>query len=149
MSIANALGLTSEQFMKMLEGKPMENKEVERTCLDYLMNFPPYMWDDVADDYYREQGVEEELIQNAKRALNTINGEDGMRVILNNSIYEMNRKQFRGVLDIAKKSVKMGIYAVEKDGIAEMKNEPFDSKEDLNKFVEEYARNGFKVHYNE
>lgn len=71
-----------------------------------------------------------------------------MRVILKDSVYEMNRKQFRGVLNIAKKSVKMGIYAVEKDGIAEMKNETFDGKEDLKKSVAEYAKNGFKVYYN-
>lgn len=77
MSIANALGLTNEQFMKMAEGKKMEkeNNNTETTCLDYLMNFPPYMWDNVSADYYREQGVEQELIQNAKRALDTINGE--------------------------------------------------------------------------
>lgn len=72
-----------------------------------------------------------------------------MRVILKDSIYEMNRKQFRCVLNIAKKSVKMGIYAVEKDGIAEMKNEIFESKEDLTKSVAEYEKNGFNVHYNE
>lgn len=72
-----------------------------------------------------------------------------MKVILKDSVYEMNRKQFRGVLNIAKKSVKTGIYAVEKDGIAEMKNEPFDSKEDLEKSIAEYEKNGFKVYYNE
>lgn len=71
-----------------------------------------------------------------------------MRVILNKTVYEMTRKQFRGVLGIAKKSVKMGIYAVEKNGIVEMKNETFDSKEDLVKSVAEYAKNGFKVYYN-
>ncbi len=71
-----------------------------------------------------------------------------MKVILKDSVYEMNRKQFRCVLDIANKSVKMGIYAVEKDGITEMKNEIFDSKEDLKKSVSEYEKNGFKVHYN-
>lgn len=71
-----------------------------------------------------------------------------MKVILKDSIYEMSRKQFRGVLDIAKKSVKMGIYAVEKDGIAEMKNETFESEEDLKKSVSEYEKNGFKVHWN-
>ncbi len=71
MSIANALGLTNEQFLKIVEGKSMEkeNNNTETTCLDYLMNFPPYMWDDVADDYYREQGVEEEFIQNAKKGI--------------------------------------------------------------------------------
>ncbi len=72
-----------------------------------------------------------------------------MKVILKDSIYEMNRKQFHGVLDIAKKSVKMGIYAVEKDGIVEMKNEIFDSKEDLKKSIAKYEKNGFKVYYNE
>ncbi len=72
-----------------------------------------------------------------------------MKVILKDSIYEMNRKQFRGVLDIAKKSVKMGIYAAEKGGIAEMKNETFNRKEDLKKSVAEYEKNGFKVYYNE
>ncbi len=63
-----------------------------------------------------------------------------MRVILKDSMYEMNRKQFRGVLDIAKKSVKMGIYAVEKDGIIEVKNETFDSKKNLKKSVAEYEK---------
>lgn len=43
----------------------------------------------------------------------------------------------------------MGIYAVKKDGIAEMKNETFKTKEDLKKYVAEYAKNGFKVYYNE
>ncbi len=71
-----------------------------------------------------------------------------MRIILKDSMYEMNRKQFRGVLDIAKKYVKIGIYAVEKDGTAEMKNETFDGKEDLKKSVSEYEKNGFKVYYN-
>jgi len=60
----------------------------------------------------------------------------------------MNRKQFRGVLDIAKKSVNAGIYLVEKDEIAEIKNETFDSKENLKKSVAEYEKNGFEVYYN-
>ncbi len=78
-----------------------------------------------------------------------VNARIEMKVILNDSIYEMDKKQFRSVLDIAKKSVKMGIYAVEKDGIAEMKNEKFESKEDLKKSVAEYEKNGFKVYHNE
>ena len=44
-----------------------------------------------------------------------------MKVLLNNSVYEMSRKQFSGVLSVAKKAVKHGIYAVEKGGTAEMK----------------------------
>ncbi len=70
-----------------------------------------------------------------------------MRVILKDSMYEMSRKQFRGVLDVAKKSVKCGIYAVEKGGLAEMKNEEFESKEELEQSVKRYAQKGFKVYY--
>lgn len=72
-----------------------------------------------------------------------------MKVIINDSLYEMNRKQFRAVLEVAKKAVKNGIYAVEKDGIAEMKKDIFDSKEELIKEVSEYESKGFKVHYNQ
>lgn len=71
-----------------------------------------------------------------------------MRVILKDNVYQMNRKQFKEVLDIAKDSVKFGIYAVVKNGIAEMKNEAFDTKENLKKSVAEYEKNGFKVYYN-
>lgn len=71
-----------------------------------------------------------------------------MKVILNDSVYEMNRKQFREVLKVAKKAVKYGIYAVEKDGIAEMKKDKFCNRENLRKAVAEYEDKGFKVHYN-
>lgn len=71
-----------------------------------------------------------------------------MRVILDNSVYEMNRKQFLAVSEVAKKAVKCGIYAIEKDGIAEMKKDTFDSREDLRKAVAEYESKGFKVYYN-
>lgn len=63
-----------------------------------------------------------------------------MKVILKDSIYEMDRKQFHGVLEIAKKSVPKAIYAVEKQGIAEMKNETYENKEELRKAVSEYAK---------
>ena len=71
-----------------------------------------------------------------------------MRVLLNDHIYEMSRKQFRGVLKVAKKAVKHGIYAVEKDGMAEMKKETCSNREELKKSVAEYAKSGFKVYYN-
>lgn len=44
-----------------------------------------------------------------------------MRVLINDHAYEIGRKAFRGVLDIAKKSVPHGIYAVSKDDFCEMK----------------------------
>lgn len=72
-----------------------------------------------------------------------------MRVILDNRVYEMNRKQFRAVLEVAKKAVKHGIYAIEKSGLAEMKKDTFDSGEDLRKAVAEYESKGVKMHYNQ
>lgn len=71
-----------------------------------------------------------------------------MKVILENSLYEMNRKQFLAVLEVAKKAVKRGIYVIEKDGLAEMKKDTFDSKEELRKAVAEYESKGFNVYYN-
>ena len=71
-----------------------------------------------------------------------------MRVLLNGNIYDMDRKQFDGVLKVAKKAVKRGIYAVEKDGTAEMKKETYSNKSELEKVVKEYEEKGFKVYYN-
>lgn len=71
-----------------------------------------------------------------------------MRVLLNDNLYEMSRKQFDGVLKVAKKAVKHGIYAVEKDGMAEMKKEKYSGKAELDKAVVGYEEKGFKVYYN-
>lgn len=71
-----------------------------------------------------------------------------MKVIVNESIYEMGRKEYRGILKVASKQIPFGIYAVEKDGICELRKDKFDSKEKLKKSVAEYAEKGFKVHYN-
>jgi len=71
-----------------------------------------------------------------------------MKVILNESVYEMGRKEYKGVLKVASKQIPCGIYAVEKEGICELRKDTFDSKEELKKDVAEYATKGFKVHYN-
>lgn len=71
-----------------------------------------------------------------------------MKVLINNNIYEMGRKAFRGVLDIAKKSVPFGIYAVSKDDFCEMKKETFRNQEEMNKQIVEYQKQGFRVYFN-
>ena len=71
-----------------------------------------------------------------------------MKVILKDNVYEMDRNQFIGLLGVPKKSVKCGIYAVEKDGIAEMKNETYKDEKSLLKSVCEYKNKGFKVYFN-
>lgn len=71
-----------------------------------------------------------------------------MKVIINNHVYEMGRKAFRGVLDVAKKSVPHGIYAISKDDFCEMKKETFRNQEEMNKAIVAYQEQGFKVYFN-
>ena len=71
-----------------------------------------------------------------------------MKVIVNDSVYEMGRKECKGILKVASEQIQCGIYAVEKDGICELRKDTFDSKEELKKAVAEYAEKGFRVHYN-
>lgn len=71
-----------------------------------------------------------------------------MKVLVNNSLYEMGRKEYRGVLKVASQQIPCGVYAVEKDGICELRKDTFESKEELKKAVAEYSAKGFKVHYN-
>ena len=71
-----------------------------------------------------------------------------MRVLLNDHLYDMSRKQLDGVLKVAKKAVKRGIYAVEKGGMAQMKKETYSNKAEIEKAVAEYEAKGFKVYYN-
>lgn len=71
-----------------------------------------------------------------------------MRVLINDHVYEMGRKTFRGVLDIAKKSVSHGIYAVSKDDFCEMKKETFRDQKEMNKRIVEYHKLGFRVYFN-
>lgn len=71
-----------------------------------------------------------------------------MKIIINDSLYEMGRKEYSGVLKVASEQIPFGMYAVEKDGICELRKDTFDSKEELKKAVAEYAAKGFKVHYN-
>lgn len=51
--------------------------------------------------------------------------------------------------DSAKKYVSLGIYAVEKDGVLELKMEAAQSKTQLKRMVREYKEKGFKVWWNE
>lgn len=71
-----------------------------------------------------------------------------MKVLINNHVYEMGRKEFRGVLDIAKKSIPFGIYAVRKGDFCEMRKDTFNSLKEMNKQIVEYQKQGFQVYFN-
>lgn len=72
-----------------------------------------------------------------------------MRVIVNDHVYEMTREQCEGVLKIASTQVPVGIYAVEKDDVLELKNERFRNQKQLNVGIVKYHHKGFKVYWNE
>lgn len=64
------------------------------------------------------------------------------------SVYETDRKGADLILDVAKRRMKRGIYALEHDGVVELINMPYIYKQSLKKKVAEYVRRGFKVYYN-
>lgn len=70
-----------------------------------------------------------------------------MIVNINNSTYEMNSKQYKGVLKTASKAVDRGIYAVEKNKVAIMLNERYGDDMSLRKNVDQYVEKGFKVYW--
>ena len=72
-----------------------------------------------------------------------------MKVIIGRSVYKMNRKQLRGVLEAASSLIQFGIYAVQKDNVCELRKDEFDNAEELKKAVGAYKEKGFKVYYNE
>ena len=71
-----------------------------------------------------------------------------MKVIIGTSIYEMTSKQCDKLLEVAKKQIKFGIYAVKKDGICELMKDEYTDKKKLLDDVKEYSKNGFKVYCN-
>ena len=72
-----------------------------------------------------------------------------MKVIIGRSVYKMNRKQLRGVLEAASSLIPFGIYAVQKDNVCELRKDEFENAEELKKAVGVYKEKGFKVYYNE
>ena len=71
-----------------------------------------------------------------------------MKVIIEQSVYEMTAQQLNRVLKVASKQVPFGIYAVKKGRICELHNDKFDSKEVFLDNVDKYEKKGFKVYCN-
>lgn len=71
-----------------------------------------------------------------------------MKVKLMNKLYSMSRKEYQGLLKIASEQVPFGIYAVEKNGYAEMRCDHCDSMTKLKELTRQFRQQGFKVHKN-
>lgn len=70
-----------------------------------------------------------------------------MIVNIGSRIYEMTRWQSKAVLESAKRLADCNIYAVEKDDAIILLYEKYEDSENLNKAIEEYEQEGFKVHW--
>lgn len=72
-----------------------------------------------------------------------------MQVKVMNRTYKMNRTEYEKLLQVAKKQVPFGIYAVEKNGYAELRNDQCDSMTKLKTLKRQFKREGFRVCANE
>lgn len=62
--------------------------------------------------------------------------------------YQMSQEEYEGLLEIASEQVPCGIYAVEKQGYAELRCDKCKSITQLKKLIRQFKARGFKVHAN-
>lgn len=60
----------------------------------------------------------------------------------------MSQKEYQGLLKVASDQVPFGIYAVEKNGYAELRCDQCESITQLKKLTRQFRQNGFKVYKN-
>lgn len=62
-----------------------------------------------------------------------------------NRVYQMSRKEAEGLLDLAKEQVPLGIYAVEKNNIIQLRNDHL-TKTQTKEQRRQYMNMGFRVY---
>lgn len=71
-----------------------------------------------------------------------------MRVKVANRMYQMNKKEYKGLLKVAKEQVPFGIYALEKADYAELRCDKCNSITQLKELIRQLKKQGFKVYSN-
>ena len=72
-----------------------------------------------------------------------------MKVKVGPRMYQMSKKRYRELLEVAKQQVlPIGVYAIENSDYAELRNDHCASATKLKATVRELKQQGFKVHYN-
>lgn len=71
-----------------------------------------------------------------------------MKVKVANRTYRMSRKEYQGLLKVAKEQVLRGIYALEKGDYAELRCDKCSSTTQLKALTRQFKAQGFKVHSN-
>lgn len=62
-----------------------------------------------------------------------------------NRLYQMGRKEYEGLLKLASEQVPFGVYALEKQDYAELRNDKCDSVSQLKALIRQFKVQGFKV----
>lgn len=65
-----------------------------------------------------------------------------------NRMYQMNQREFGGLLKIASEQVPFGIYAIEKKGYVELRCDICTSMSQLKNLTRQFKMQGFKVFTN-
>lgn len=60
----------------------------------------------------------------------------------------MSQKEYKELLKVASEQVPFGVYAIEKTGYAELRNDKCTSATQLKALIRQFKAQGFKVHYN-
>lgn len=71
-----------------------------------------------------------------------------MKVLVANRTYQMSRKKYKELLDVAKEQVPRGVYAIEKGSYAELRNDKCKSTTQLKAAIRLFKQQGFKVYVN-
>ena len=65
-----------------------------------------------------------------------------------NRLYQMSQKEYQGMLKLASEQVPSGLYAIEKQGYAELRCDKCSSVTQLKSLTRQFKAQGFKVHAN-
>nr|DAZ16518.1 MAG TPA: putative zinc-ribbon domain protein [Caudoviricetes sp.] len=71
-----------------------------------------------------------------------------MKVKVMNRLYQMNQKEYQGLLQVASEQVPFGIYAIEKQQYAELRCDKCSSVTQLKDLTRQFKAQGFRVYAN-
>lgn len=71
-----------------------------------------------------------------------------MKILMDDTAYEVGEKAAEGILGMAKRYIPRGIYAVEKDGLIELRHDRCPTTESVRELAEEFEGRGFTVYAN-
>lgn len=68
-----------------------------------------------------------------------------MKVKVGKRMYQMNQKEYSGLLEVASEQVPFGVYALEKKDYAELRCDKCNSMSQLKSLTRQFKMQGFKV----